>query len=38
VNRADLRLLPGATCLWALAVLGVTVGGAAAGAPGAGGV
>jgi competence protein ComEC len=35
VNRADLRLLPGATCLWALAVLGVTVGGAAAGAPGA---
>jgi competence protein ComEC len=35
VNRADLRLLPGATCLWALAVLGVTVGGAAAVAAGA---
>src|SRR5699024_6281212 len=34
-TRADLRLLPGATCVWALAVLGVTAGGAAAIAAGA---
>ena len=30
MTRADLRLLPGATCVWALAVLGVTAGTAAA--------
>ncbi|MGO3290200.1 ComEC/Rec2 family competence protein [Brachybacterium sp. AOP42-C2-15] len=30
MTRADLRLLPAATCVWALAVLGVTVGTAAA--------
>lgn len=30
MNRADLRLLPAATCVWALAVLGVTAGTAAA--------
>ena len=35
MTRADLRLLPGATCVWALAVLGVTAGGAAAIAAGA---
>ncbi|MGO1284022.1 MAG: ComEC/Rec2 family competence protein [Brachybacterium sp.] len=35
MSRADLRLLPGATCVWALAVLGVTVGTAAAVAGGA---
>ncbi|MGP9536811.1 ComEC/Rec2 family competence protein [Brachybacterium sp. AOP43-C2-M15] len=30
MTRSDLRLLPGATCLWALAVLGITAGAAAA--------
>src|SRR5699024_2770533 len=30
MTRSDLRLLPGATCVWALAVLGVTAGTAAA--------
>lgn len=35
MNRADLRLLPAATCAWALAVLGVTAGSAAAIAGGA---
>lgn len=35
MSRADLRLLPGATCVWALAVLGITAGGAAAIAAGA---
>ncbi|GAA4526770.1 ComEC/Rec2 family competence protein [Brachybacterium paraconglomeratum] len=35
MTRADLRLLPAATCIWALAVLGVTVGTAAAVAGGA---
>lgn len=35
MSRADLRLLPGATCVWALAVLGVTAGTAAAVAGGA---
>jgi competence protein ComEC len=35
MNRSDLRLLPGATCVWALAVLGITAGGAAAIAAGA---
>jgi len=35
MTRHDLRLLPGATCLWALAVLGVTAGTAAAVAGGA---
>ena len=30
MTRADLRLLPGATCIWALAVIGVTAGTAAA--------
>lgn len=35
MTRADLRLLPGATCVWALAVLGVTAGTAAAVAGGA---
>ena len=35
MTRADLRLLPGATCVWAIAVLGVTAGGAAAIAAGA---
>ena len=35
MTRADLRLLPAATCVWALAVLGITAGGAAAIAAGA---
>ena len=35
MNAADLRLLPAATCIWALAVLGVTAGTAAAVAGGA---
>src|SRR5699024_2881114 len=35
MTRSDLRLLPGATCVWALAVLGVTAGTAAAVAGGA---
>ncbi|MDN5820883.1 MAG: ComEC/Rec2 family competence protein, partial [Brachybacterium sp.] len=35
MTRADLRLLPGATCVWALAVLGITAGTAAAVAGGA---
>ncbi|AXK45233.1 ComEC/Rec2 family competence protein [Brachybacterium saurashtrense] len=35
MTRADLRLLPGATCVWALAVLGVSAGTAAAIAGGA---
>src|SRR5699024_8398125 len=35
MTRGDLRLLPGATCVWALAVLGITAGTAAAGAGGA---
>ncbi|HEX7351952.1 ComEC/Rec2 family competence protein [Brachybacterium sp.] len=35
MTRGDLRLLPGATCIWALAVLGVTAGTAAAIAGGA---
>lgn len=35
MTRADLRLLPAATCVWALAVLGVTAGTAAAIAGGA---
>src|SRR5699024_1923938 len=30
VSRTDLRLLPGATCVWALAVLGIAAGTAAA--------
>ncbi|WP_394214314.1 ComEC/Rec2 family competence protein [Brachybacterium vulturis] len=30
MTQADLRLLPGATCVWALAVLGITAGAAAA--------
>ncbi|MGO2360907.1 MAG: ComEC/Rec2 family competence protein, partial [Brachybacterium tyrofermentans] len=30
MKRSDLRLLPAATCLWAVAVLGVTAGAAAA--------
>ena len=30
MRRSDLRLLPGATCVWALAVLGITAGTAAA--------
>ncbi|WP_193106841.1 ComEC/Rec2 family competence protein [Brachybacterium sp. FME24] len=35
MKRADLRLLPAATCIWALAVLGVTAGTSAAIAAGA---
>ncbi|WP_114854865.1 ComEC/Rec2 family competence protein [Brachybacterium sp. YJGR34] len=35
MTRADLRLLPAATCLWGLAVLGITAGTAAAVAGGA---
>ena len=35
MTRADLRLLPAATCVWALAVLGITAGAAAAVAGGA---
>lgn len=35
MTRADLRLLPAATCVWALAVLGITAGTAAAVAGGA---
>lgn len=35
MRHGDLRLLPGATCVWALAVLGITAGTAAAVAAGA---